>query len=70
MIVNRKHSVYKIYELKGVRGLYLLAETGQDDWLGSVDEIRNEINRREKLKETDWNMFQGLAELFIRRSRR
>lgn len=67
MIVNRKHGVY---ELKGVRGLYLLAETGQDDWLGSVDEIRNEINRREKQKETDWNLFQGRAELFIRRSRR
>ena len=60
MIVNRKHGVY---ELKGVRGLYLLAETGQDDWLGSVDEIRTEINRREKQKETDWN-------LFIKRSRR
>lgn len=70
MIVNRKHGVYKIYELKGVRGLYLLAETGQDDWLGSVDAIRTEINRREKQKETDWNLFQGLAELFIRRSRR
>lgn len=61
--INRKYGVYKIYELKGVRGLSLLAETGQDDWLGSVDEIRNEINRREKQKETDWN-------LFIRRSRR
>lgn len=67
MIVNRK---YGVYELKGVRGLSLLAETGQDDWLGSVDEIRTEINRREKQKETDWNRFQGLAELFIRRSRR
>lgn len=70
MIVNRKYGVYKIYELKGVRGLSLLAETGQDDWLGSVDEIRNEINRREKQKETDWNLFQGQAELIIRRSRR
>lgn len=35
-----------------------MAETGQDDWLGSVDEIRNEINRREKQKETVWNLFQ------------
>lgn len=70
MIVNRKYGVYKIYELKGVRGLFLLAETGQDAWLGSVDEIRNEINRREKQKETDWNLFQGQVELFIRRSRR
>lgn len=70
MIVNRKHGVYKIYELKGVRGPYILDETGQDDWLGSVDEIRNEIDRREKQKEIVWNQFQGLAELFISRSRR
>ena len=70
MIVNRKHSVYKIYELKWCRGLYLLAETGQDDWLGSVDEIHNEINRREKQKEIDWIQFEKLTKLFISRSRR
>ena len=70
MIVNRKHGVYKIYELKGCKGLYLLAETGQDDWLGSVDEMHNEINRREKQKEIDWNQFEKLVKLFISRSRR
>ena len=70
MMVNRRYGVYKIYELKGVRGLYLLAETGQDDWLGSDDEIRSEIDRREKQKETDWNRFQEQVELYIRRSRR
>lgn len=69
MIVNRKYGVYKIYELKGVRGLFLLAETGQDDWLGSVDEIRNEINRREKQKEADWNRFEKQMDLLINRSR-
>lgn len=59
MILNRPYGVYKIYELKACRGLYVLTETEQDDWLGSMDEIRNEINRREKQKETDWNRFQG-----------
>lgn len=63
MIVNRKHGVYKIYELKGCRGLYLLAETGQDD------AIRNEINRREKQKEADWNRFGKQMDPLINRSR-
>lgn len=56
MIVNRKHGVYKIYEPKGVRGLYLLAETG--------------LLMRYVLKSTAARSRKGLAELFIRRSRR
>lgn len=52
MIVNRKHGVYKIYELKG-----------------SVDAIRNEINRREKQKEADWNRFGKQMDPLINRSR-
>ena len=69
MIVNRKHGVYKIYELKGCRVYIYWLKTGQDDWLGSVDAIRNEINRREKQKKADWNRFEKQMDLLINRSR-
>lgn len=74
MIVNRKHQTYKVsrcfFLTCHVRGVYVLSEKGVADWYGDAKAVSAEINRREKQKETDWNLFQGRAELFIRRSRR
>ena len=76
MIVKCKYGNYQVKLIvRGTQyseGLYRLAEGNRIGWYGDILAIVKEIKRREKIKQeaAEWNRFQGLAELFIRRSRR